>query len=65
MDDLLNAEVKKQNYGMFWTKELELVEPSPSPSSQSGGLSGGNKHGVSVFWIGVVVALAAHVAMAQ
>ena len=65
VNDLLNAEVKKQNYGMFWTKELELVEPSPSPSSQSGGLSGGNKHGVSVFWIGVVVALAAHVAMAQ
>ena len=83
--DLLNAEVKKQNYGMFWTEELELVdhlvEPSPSPSSsslqppasslspspssQSGGLSGGNKHGVSLFLIGVVVALAAHVAMAQ
>ena len=63
--DLLNAEVEKQNYGMFWTKELELVEPSPSPSSQSGGLSGGNKHGVSLFLIGVVVALAAHVAMAQ
>ena len=67
--DLLNAEVEKQNYGMFWTKELELVkphvEPSPSPSSQSGGLSGGNKHGVSLFWIGAVVALAAHVAMAQ
>ena len=84
--DLLNAEVEKQNYGMFWTKELDLeeslVEPSPSPSplssslpspspsllssssSQSGGLSG-NKHGVSLFWIGVVVALAAHVAMAQ
>ena len=65
--DLLNAEVEKQDYGMFWTKELELVdhlvEPSPSPSSQSGGLSGGNKHGVSLFWIGVVVALAAHVAM--
>ena len=36
--DLLNAEVKKQNYGMFWTKRLELVEP--------GELSGGNKHGV-------------------
>ena len=67
--DLLNAEVEKQNYGMFWTEELELVEapdyPSPSPSSQSGGLSGGNKHGVSLFWIGVVVALAGHVAMAQ
>ena len=85
--ELLNAEVEKQNYGMFWTKELDLeeslVEPSPSPSplssslpspspsllsstsSQSGGLSGGNKHGVSLFWIGVVVALAAHVAMAQ
>ena len=63
--ELLNAEVEKQNYGMFWTKELELVEPSPTPSSQSGGLSGGNKHGVSLFWIGVVVALAAHVAMAQ
>ena len=73
--DLLNAEVEKQNYGMFWTKELDLVEsyvePSPSPSplaspsSQSGGLSGGNKHGVSLFLIGVVVALAAHVAMAQ
>ena len=80
--DLLNAEVEKQNYGIFWTKELDLVdqlvEPSPSPSplpspslfspspsSQSGGLSGGNKHGVSLFWIGVVVALAAHVAMAQ
>ena len=63
--DLLNAEVEKQNYGMFWTEELELVDPSPSPSSQSGGLSGGNKHGVSLFWIGVVVALAAHVAMAQ
>ena len=75
--DLLNAEVEKQNYGMFWTEELELVEapdypspspsllPSPSPSSQSGGLSGGNKHGVSVFLISVVVALAAHVAMAQ
>ena len=63
--DLLNAEVEKQNYGMFWTEELELVEPSPSPSSQSGGLSDGNQHGVSLFWIGVVVALAAHVAMAQ
>ena len=75
--DFLNAEVEKQNYGMFWTEELELVEapdysspspsllPSPSPSSQSGGLSGGNKHGVSLFLIGVVVALAAHVAMAQ
>ena len=55
--DLLNAEVEKQNYGMFWTKELELVEP--------GELSGGNKHGVSLFWISVAVALAAHVAMAQ
>ena len=75
MHDLLNAEVEKQNYGMFWTKELELVEsyvkpcplPSPlaSPSSQSGGLSDGNKHSVSLFLIGVVVALAAHVAMAQ
>ena len=69
MNDLLNAEVKKQNFGMFWTEELELVdhlvEPSPSPSSQPGGLSGGNKHGVSLFLIGVVVALAAHVAMAQ
>ena len=69
MHDLLNAEVEKQNYGMFWTKELDLmdhlVEPSPSPSSQSGGLSDGSKHGVSLFWIGVVVALAAHVAMAQ
>ena len=83
--DLLNAEVEKQNYGMFWTEELELVdhrvEPSPSPSllpsypsapsfsstpsSQSGGLSGGNQHGVSLFWIGVVVALASHVAMDQ
>ena len=79
--DLLNAEVEKQNYGLFWTEELELVEslvdPSPSPSplpsssllsspsSQSGGLSGGNKHGVSLFLISVVVALAAHVAMAQ
>ena len=91
--DLLNAEVEKQNYGMFWTEELELVdyyvEPSPSPpplpspspspspslssapsflstpSSQSGGLSGGNKHGVSLCLISVVVALAAHVAMAQ
>ena len=83
--DLLNAEAEKQNYGMFWTKELELVEslvePSPSPSllpsypsapsfsstpsSQSGGLSGGNQHGVSLFWIGVVVALASHVAMDQ
>ena len=94
--DLLNAEVEKQNYGMFWTEELELVdyyvEPSPSPSpsmvpsssllsppppsfssapsflsqsSQSGGLSGGNKHGVSLFLISVVVALAAHVQMAQ
>ena len=65
VNDLLNTEVEKQNYGMFWTEELELVEPSPSPSSQSGGLSGGNKHGVSLFWISVVVALAAHVAMAQ
>ena len=83
--DLLNAEVEKQNYGLLWTKELELVEslvePSPSPSllpsypsapsfsstpsSQSGGLSGGNQHGVSLFWIGVVVALASHVAMDQ
>ena len=67
--DLLNAEVEKQNYGMFWTEELDLVEaldyPSPSLSSQSGGLSGGNKHGVSLFLIGVAVALAAHVAMAQ
>ena len=78
---LLNAEVQMQNFGMFWTEELDLVEPhvEPSPlplpspasslssssSSQSGGLSGGNKHGVSLFWIGVVVALAAHVAMAQ
>ena len=75
----LNAEVEKQNYGMFWTEELDLVDhhvepcPLPSPasslssssSSQSGGLSGGNKHGVSLFLIGVVVALAAHVAMAQ
>ena len=57
MHDLLNAEVEKQNYGMFWTKELDLVEP--------GQLSGGSKHGVSLFWISVVVALAAHVAMAQ
>ena len=82
MHDLLNAEVEKQNYGMFWTEELELVdhrvEPSPSPSpslspssfsstpsSQSGGLSGGKKHSLSLFLIGVVVALAAHVAMAQ
>ena len=69
VNDLLNTEVEKQNYGMFWTKELELVdnlvEPSPSPSSQSGGLSGGNQHGVSLFWTSVVVALAAHVAMAQ
>ena len=85
--DLLNAEVEKHNYGVFWTEELDLiyphVEPSPSPSlsssslqlpasvfsssqsSQSEGLSGGNKHGVSLFLIGVVVALAAHVAMAQ
>ena len=55
--DLLNAEVEKQNYGMVWTKELELVEP--------GQPSGGNKHGVSLFWVGVVVALAVHVAMAQ
>ena len=76
VNDLLNAEVEKQNYGMFWTEELEFVEapdyPSPSPSqlpsspsSQSGGLSGGNKHGVSLFLTGVVVALAVHVAMAQ
>ena len=67
--DLLNAEVEKQNYGMFWTEEPDLVKapdyPSPSPSSQSGGLSGGNQHGVSLFWISVAVALAAHVAMAQ
>ena len=66
MHDLLNAEVEKQNYGMFWTEELELVDhhvaPCPLPSGE---LSGGNKHGVSLFWIGVVVALAAHVAMAQ
>ena len=77
----LNAEVEKQNYGMFWTEELDLVDhhvepcplplPSPasslssSPSSQSGGLSGGNQHSVSLLLIGVVVALAAHVAMAQ
>ena len=79
--NFLNAEVEKQNYGMFWTEEMELVDhhvepcplpsPSPSPSllssstSQSGGLSDGNKHSVSLFLIGVVVALAAHVAMAQ
>ena len=81
--NFLNAEVEKQNYGMFWTEDLELVDyyvepcplPSPSPSSaplfsstpsdQSGGLSGGNQHGVPLFLIGVVVALAAHVAMAQ
>ena len=34
--DLLNTEVEKQNYGMFWTEELELVdhcvEPCPLPS---------------------------------
>ena len=75
VNDLLNAEVEKQRYGMAWTEELELVEapdyPSPSPSllpspsSQSGGLSGGNQHGVPLFLIGVVVALAGHVAMAQ
>ena len=93
--DLLNAEVEKQNFGMFWTEELDLVYPYVEPSSssspsmvsslllssssssfspassflsqssQSEGLSGGNKHSVSLFWIGVVVALAAHVAMAQ
>ena len=93
--DLLNAEVEKQNYGMFWTEELDLVYPYVEPSSssspsmvsslllssssssfspassflsqssQSEGLSDGNKHGVSLFLIGVVVALVAHVAMAQ
>ena len=64
--DLLNAEVEKQNFGMVWTEELELVEAPDCPSpSQSGGLSDGSKHGVSLFWISVVVALAAHVAMAQ
>ena len=39
--NFLNAEVEKQNYGMFWTEDLELVDyyvepcplPSPSPSS--------------------------------
>ena len=75
--DLFNAEAEKQNYGMLWTEELELMyphtEPSPSPSplpssspsSQSGGLSGGSKHGVSLFLISVVITLAAHVAMTQ
>ena len=42
-----------------------LLASSSSPSSQSGGLSDGNKHSVSLFLVGVVVALAAHVAMAQ
>ena len=65
VDDLLNRESLKKQFGMMWSSELELVDPIPSPSSGSEPVSSGIHHVVSSLSIGLVLTFTVLVALAQ